>query len=187
VRNFVPEAAEFLRNEQQPKSLASLYRLATDTRMKRVWAELRRHAASDDALVKFLMSAVVPSFTMVVRTRGDHAALARPFVEAAKWCRDSQERDRAAREDPALAAALGRVAKYFDEKAQRIGGNPNSPLVVKRHSRDDVTRAHVRMLGYIVRELFNSPLYSTVATTVSVALDQKVEIDRLRVRDWTKP
>jgi hypothetical protein len=86
--------------------------------------------------------------------------------------------------NPELSAALVRVADYFEEIARKEGCR-DSPLVVKHHSVDGHGRAYVRVLGDHTRKLFGSPLYRTVATTASVALQR--DIDWQQVREWLKP
>jgi hypothetical protein len=162
--------------------LAILHRLATDSRMRPVWRELARHKATDKALVEFFDCAFQRArFSYFVSTRKDRAALAAAWTRTAKSCRQSSFIERW---NPELSSALDRAAEYFEELA-REEGNTDSPLVVKRHSVDGRGRAYVRVLGDHTRKLFSSPLYRTVATTASVALQQ--EIGPQQVRDWLKP
>lgn len=162
---------------------AILYRLASDARMKYVWRELRPRAKSDKALVEFFncawQCARIPDF---VETPQDRAALAAPWLEAAKLCRWTKKHAIAARMDPNLAAALDLVARHFDEVARKEG-RLDSPRIVKHHGKDDATRAYVRVLGHLTRELFGSTLFRTVATTASVALERRIEWQQ--VRRWT--
>jgi hypothetical protein len=159
-----------------------MHRLATDDRMKYVWRELRPRAKSDKALVEFFDCAWQRArFPHFVETLPDRARQARPWSEAAELCRWTKQHNILVRKDPGKAAAFDVVASMFDEIARREG-HLDSPLVVKHHSVDDVARAYARVLGHATRELFGSPLYRTVATTASVALDQY--IDPQQVRGW---
>jgi hypothetical protein len=163
---------------------ATLHRLATDSRMKRVWKELLRHKPQDNALVEFFDCAFHRArFPHLVTTPRDRAAQAKPWAEAAELCRWTREHDITARMDPGLIAALDVVAQHFGKGARREG-NLDSPLVVKHHYGDDVARAYVRVLSQVTRELFGTTLFRTVATTASVALGRK--IDGRQVRNWTK-
>jgi len=141
-------------------------------------------ARSDKALVEFFDHAWQRArFSWFVETPKDRAALAAPWLKAAELCRWTEKHDTAARMNPDLAAAASAMARHFEERARREG-NLDSPLIVKHHSGDDVTRAYVRILGHVTRELFGSTLYGTVAKTASVALGQGVGLQQ--VRDWTK-
>jgi hypothetical protein len=173
---------EKLLNGLEP-DLAILRRLATDPRMRYVWRELPHREATNKALVEFLdcafQRARLPYF---VTTPKDRAALAAPWASAAELCRWSHEHN-AAQMNPELAAALLIAADHFEGEACREG-NTDSPLIVKRHSDDDRGRAYVRVLGALTRKLFGSPLFGTVATTASVALQQ--EINWQQVREWLR-
>jgi hypothetical protein len=168
-----------------PDDLAILRRVATDDRMKYVWRQLRRRAKSDKALIEFFdvawQRARIPWSVM---TPKDCAALAAPYSEAAELCRWTKEHEITARVNPELAAAFDLVANHFDEAARREK-RLGSPVIVKHHSEDDVSRAYVRVLGHATRKLFGSTLVRTVARTASVALDQ--EIGWRQVRNWTNP
>jgi hypothetical protein len=83
---------------------------------------------------------------------------------------------------PGLPAALDLVASYFDEVANREKRS-DSTLIVPYHTKADLARAYVLVLGHRTRELFGDILFRTVATTASVALDRK--IDWQQVRKWT--
>jgi hypothetical protein len=178
-----------------PGDLAILYRLTSDDRMKYVWRELQRRAKSDKALVEFFECAwqQARSIARPIETPKDRAARSAPYKQAAKLCRamvpECDEKgmmlkgDTRALMNPELATAYDLVATRFDEIARREG-NLDSPLIVKQHSHDDVARAYVRTLGHVVRKLFRSPLYGTVARIASVALDRKIHLQQ--VRDWMK-
>jgi len=51
---------------------------------------------------------------------------------------------------------------------------------VERHTRRDHVRAYVLQLAEACRALFDSPLYSTIATTASVALNTNVDVAYVR-------
>ena len=168
-----------------PDDLTKLHRLVTDSRMKRVWKELLRQKPQDKALVEFFDDAFqLARFPHFVTTPKDRAALAAPWAKAAELCRTLKEISIAVRTNPQSAAAVDQTAQLLEQQAAWWQGKLNSPRIVKQHGGDDVGRAYVRMLGHTTRKLFRSPMYRTVATAASVALDRK--IGWLQVRDWTK-
>jgi hypothetical protein len=149
--------------------------------MRYVWRELAHRKATDKALVEFFNCAFQRArFPYFVTTPKDRAALAAAWTRTAKSCRQSSSIEQ---DNSELAAALDRTAEYFEELARKEG-NTDSPLVVKLHRGNGHHRAYVRVLGDLTHKLFRGPLYGTVATTASVALQQK--ISRQQVRDWLK-
>jgi hypothetical protein len=165
-----------------PGELAMLGRLLTDPRMKYAWQELLRHKPTDKALVEVFGCAFDPVSPRLVMTPADRDALAKPWREAAQRCRWAKD-EFPASIDPEKKVVLDMAARLLDEIATREG-NTDSPRIVKQHIHDDEARDHVRKLSHLVRKLFNSPLYGTVATIVSVVLDRKISWQQ--VRDWTK-
>jgi hypothetical protein len=74
---------------------------------------------------------------------------------------------------PGLAATLDKASEFFRDQGQKF--KPQGPRqVVSRRTKDEHTRAYVLNMAKTCRELFNSPLYSVIATTASVALKKDV-------------
>jgi hypothetical protein len=188
----VPAMVRQHTTQQNLPAVAIVLRLATSPEMRNVWRELerrqrrqRRHAP-DKALEGFIVVAWINACAPPsVETPKDRAALAAPLSSAAERCRWAHRHDRGVRRDPELARALLSVADYFEECARKVIRCRYSPLIVKHRHKDDQARAYVRVLGDHTRTLFGSALYRTVATTASVALQQK--IDWQQVRQWLKP
>jgi hypothetical protein len=169
----------------QADEFALLHRVATETRMLYVWRELSQCGATDEALVEFFDCAFQRArFPHPITTPKDRVALAAPWAQAAELCRWSGEHQIRAKMIPELKVALLLVADHFEEVAQTEQGT-TSPLTVKHHNADDPIRAYVRVLGAFTQRHFHSPLYRTVATTASVALQK--EIDWNQVRHWLTP
>jgi hypothetical protein len=100
---------------------------------------------------------------------------------AAEACRDATRHDVEVRNDPELAAALVRTAAYF-EKRGREAHPLGAHYLVKHRTKHDPARVYVRTLRDLTKKLFRNSLDGTVATTASIALNQK--ITRRQVRNW---
>ena len=70
-----------------------------------------------------------------------------------------------------LADELGKLARFFDFRTSEV--RPEGPVVTRRTTHEDI-RAYVLSLANTSRECFDSPLYSVIATTASVALKKKI-------------
>jgi hypothetical protein len=75
--------------------------------------------------------------------------------------------------------ALDEIGGSFcNEKEKETGpqlGLLRPFIEVKRHTTRDHVRAYVLQLAKACKALFDSPLYSTIATTASVALNTRVD------------
>jgi hypothetical protein len=169
-------------DENPPMELVIVQRLATSPKMRYVWKELHRRGATDDALWRFVTlacdNALRPGFVLTVKEREQGA---KQFANVATACRNMIDRDGRVRKDRKLAAALTRVANYFESwslEASRV----ESPHLVKHRTRDDQARSYVRVLGNETRDLFGTTLYATVATTTTVLLERP--ISARQVRNW---
>ncbi len=79
--------------------------------------------------------------------------------------------------------ALEELARFPEDAMTKFNIGPFPPArfkpegerpVVKRRTARESTRTYILVLANTCKELFNSPLYSTVATTASVALREKI-------------
>jgi len=149
----------------------------------------------NESLVAFFVSAIenainpIPTMTRpeVIAKRAELPRLHRDMVDVAKRLRNwSNEPQIFARFDwwarhnqvelnlPALATILEKISEFFIDQAQKF--KPQGPRqVVSRRTRDEKTRAYVLNMAKTCRELFESPLYSVVATTASVVLSKEVK------------
>ncbi len=169
-------------DKEPPRDLVIAQRLATSLKMRYVWKELHRRGATEDALWRFVAlacdDASRPGFVLTVNERDEGA---KQFANVATACRNMIDSDHRVRKDRKLAAALTRVANYFESwalEASRI----ESPHLVKHRTRDDQARSYVRVLGNETRNLFGTTLYTTVATTTTVLLGRP--ISARQVRNW---
>jgi hypothetical protein len=169
-------------DENPPMELVIVQRLATSPKMRYVWKELHRRGATDDALWRFVAlacdNALRPGYVLTVKELEQGA---KQFANVATACRNMIDRDHRVRTDRKLAAALTRVANYFESwflEASRI----ESPHLVKHRTKDDQARSYARALGNETRNLFGTTLYTTVATTATVMLERP--ISPRQVRNW---
>jgi hypothetical protein len=169
-------------DREPPKKLLILQRLATAPKMRYVWRELERLAASDDALWTFISlahnRALTPGIVLSIKQRDEGA---KQFANVARACRDMMDRDDHAQNDRKLAAALVLVANHFESWAH-WASQFESPRLVKKRTKADENRTYVRDLGELTQREFGHTLYGTVATVASIALDRK--INSRQVRNW---
>lgn len=167
---WVPNAVrEWALNKEGGDESEVQRRLLTDERMQRVWRELTRHK------------------------RDNYRTTNKPF-HLASWLPDGPSDSffdqtlvafffwSCAAANPLPMATRDEIAKLSDLENKTIPSFSGPPLsarrpaiVVRRHTARDHVRSYVLVLGQACRALFNSPLYSTVATTASVALNTKVK------------
>jgi hypothetical protein len=170
-----------------PDALESMRRFALDNRMIYVWRILQRRARSDTALtLYFNLAWAWARYSKInyIRTEKGCAALALEWTKTAAVLHYAKRHsDAYDGGNPQLAQALRMAAKYCKKLADKER-QPNPLLMVKQYGRDDDARAYVRLLSYLARGLFDSPLFGTVAKTASVALDRPITWQQ--VRDWTK-
>jgi len=151
----------------------------------------------NESLVAFFVSAIenainpISTITRgeVIAKRAELSGLHRDMVDVAKrlriWNNEPQiwgrfdwwaKHNEVDFDLPTLATILEKVSEFFINQAQEF--KPQGPRqVVSRRTRDEKPRAYVLNMAKTCRELFESPLYSVIATTASVALKQKVSRD----------
>jgi hypothetical protein len=186
------------------KEKETLRRLLTDKRMRRVWGELTRHKRNSHRTTdKFFHQPDMPT-TLCEKKSGKclavnvgqdiwHCDYCNFITKAARPPKDIKRKpfpfdkiligflfwsyDAVSIQTPLLTK--NEVAKLSDEMKMfsLTGPLPGLPhfIEVKRHTTRDRVRTYVLLLARACKALFHSPLYSTIATTASVALNTRVD------------
>lgn len=167
---WVPDAVRKWALSEEGKDESEVQqRLLTDERMRRVWRELTRHKRDNYRTTDRL-------FHQATWLPGEFSDCPFDLILVAFffWSRAAAK--------PLPMATRNEIAKLSDLESKTFPSfsGPSlsarrSAIVVKRHTARDHLRSYVLVLGQACRALFNSPLYSTVATTASVALNAEVK------------
>jgi hypothetical protein len=75
---------------------------------------------------------------------------------------------------------LEKIALYLDKLAKHYSSMLQTDKVIQRVRGDGQVRGFVVRLSHLTKDLFGKPLYRTLATTATVALDRAVGAERVR-------
>jgi hypothetical protein len=159
VRKWALDGLFFIHEKDKEVS----QRLLTDKRMRRVWRELTKRDKTNKPFHqpdRSTNTLSVPFDTILV-------AFFDWSCTAARTLRPLLTKDEAVK--------LSNEIRMFPDFSTGGVLLSRSYLEVKRHTTRDRVRAYVLLLARACKALFHSPLYSTIATTASVALNTQVD------------
>jgi hypothetical protein len=163
------------------EAAALVQRLASDTRMRRVWAEFaKRRRRGYGRTMLFVHPAKLPPLVDPGDAAVRQAVAAGLFFHFAVWFRLELVSEGSDGRQVLLRARS--IPTRLLDKSPMV--DADDPLVVERDRGDAEARGYVICLLEKCRELFGGPLYRSVAATASVALDRDVDLDPRAVRQW---
>ena len=218
--NETPDAVKDVALRLPPSEVVK--RLLTDDRMQSVWRFLLRQNADQESVNRHILfndvglpptwdadkafspqeRAAAAFFASIVDDltrkpdlikRADAKARAKPFLDAAKLCREMIEHaggyERGFDEmgeplDFNLKKALGVVANILEHEGKRASAI-NDPLSIKRSAKDradDELRVKTRKVAATMMSIYGSRNYEITARVVSIALD--VEVSKKDIENW---
>jgi hypothetical protein len=178
--------------KRAPPDLASKLQEHERRLMKLLGLLSKDVSVADQACAAFVISVARTIWNpggRLVWTKAEAKKKALQLEEAAAWCRWFATDPMFAEDQVAAAKMVDVIQKHAISMRER--GHPANfdqqikPFVLERSSGlrgDDKIRGYTRAIAADARRLFGEVMYGTLATIMSVALQQ--DIDERRVQDW---